>query len=34
MVEEKRDNKVGDPIDLFLKESLMQDKNEMMDGFA
>jgi hypothetical protein len=34
MVEEKRDDGVGYQIKLFLKESLAQQRNEMMDNFA
>jgi hypothetical protein len=34
MAEEKRDDGVGDPFKLLLKESLMQQRNEMMDNFA
>ena len=34
MVEEKRDDEAGDPIKMFLKEALAQQRNEMMDNFA
>ena len=34
MVEEKRDNKAGDPFKTLLKEALMRQRNEMMDNFA
>jgi hypothetical protein len=34
MVEEKRDNEVGDPFKFFLEESLAQKRNEMMDTFS
>jgi hypothetical protein len=32
--EEKKDNGAGDPIKMFLEESLVQQWNEMMDNFA
>jgi hypothetical protein len=32
MVEEKRYDRVGDPIKLLLEESLMQQRNKMMDN--
>ena len=34
MVEEKRDDGGGDPIKSLLKESLKQQRNEMMDNFT
>ena len=34
MVEEMRDDRVGDPIKLLLEEALMQQWNEMMDNFS
>jgi hypothetical protein len=34
MAEEKRDDKAGDPFKTLLKESLMRQRNEMMDNFA
>ena len=34
MVKEKGDNGAGDPIKLFLEESLAQQRNEMMDSFT
>jgi hypothetical protein len=34
MVEEKRDDEAGDPIKLFLKEALAQQRNEIMDHFT
>jgi hypothetical protein len=34
MVEEKRDDREGDPFKMFLEESLMRQRNEMMDNFA
>jgi hypothetical protein len=34
MVEEKRDDKVGDHSKMFLEESLMRQRNEMMDKFS
>jgi hypothetical protein len=34
MVEEKRDYEVGDPIKLFLEESLTQQRKEMMNNFT
>jgi hypothetical protein len=34
MEEEKRDDGAGDPIKLFLEESLAQQRNEMMDNFT
>jgi hypothetical protein len=34
MAEEKRDDKEGDPFKTFLKESLMRQRNEMMENFA
>jgi hypothetical protein len=32
--EEKRDDRVGDPFNISLKESLTQQRNEMMDNFT
>jgi hypothetical protein len=32
--EEKRDDGAGDPFKLFLEESLVRQRNEMMDNFA
>jgi hypothetical protein len=34
MVRENKDNGIGDPFKMFLKESLMQKRNEMMDSFV
>jgi hypothetical protein len=34
MVEEKRDDRAGDPFKTFLEEALMRQRNEMMDNFA
>jgi hypothetical protein len=34
MEEEKRDSGAGDPFKLLLEESLMHQRNEMMDKFA
>jgi hypothetical protein len=34
MVEEKRDDRVGYPLKTLLKESLMRQRNEIMDNFA
>jgi hypothetical protein len=34
MVEENKDDKTGDPFKMFLEESLMQQRNEMMDSFV
>jgi hypothetical protein len=34
MEEEKKDNGTGDPFKMLLEESLMQQRNEMMDSFA
>ena len=34
MVEEKRDDGVGDPIKMLLEEALARQRNEMMDNFA
>jgi hypothetical protein len=34
MVEEKRDEGAEDPINLFLTESLMQQRNEMLENFS
>jgi hypothetical protein len=34
MGDEKKDDGVGDPIKMLLKESLKQQRNEMMDNFA
>jgi hypothetical protein len=34
MVEEKRDDKAGDPFKMLLEEALVQQRNEMMDNFA
>ena len=31
---QKKDDGAGDPIKMFLEESLMQQRNEMMDNFA
>jgi hypothetical protein len=31
---EKKDDGIGDPFKMFLEESLMQQRNEMMDSFA
>jgi hypothetical protein len=34
MVEEKRDDRAGDPFKTLLEESLMRQRNEMMDNFT
>jgi hypothetical protein len=34
MAGENKDNKIGDPFKLLFEESLMQQRNEMMDSFA
>jgi hypothetical protein len=34
MAEEKRDGRAGDPFKTLLKESLVRQRNEMMDNFA
>jgi hypothetical protein len=34
MAEEKRDERAGDPFKTFLKESLVRQRNEMIDNFA
>ena len=34
MAEETRDDRAGDPIKLLLEESLMRQRNEMMDNFS
>jgi hypothetical protein len=34
MVGENKDDGTGDPFKMFLEESLMQQRNEMMDSFA
>jgi hypothetical protein len=34
MVRENRDEKTGCPFKMLLEEALMQQRNEMMDGFA
>jgi len=34
MVEEKKDEGVGDPIKILLEEALKKQKNTMMDNFA
>jgi hypothetical protein len=34
MVEEKRDDRAGNPFKILLEESLMRQRNEMMDKFA
>jgi hypothetical protein len=34
MVGEKKYDGTGDPFKMFLEESLMQQRNEMMDSFA
>jgi hypothetical protein len=34
MAGEKKDEGTGDPFKMFLEESLMQHRNEMMDSFA
>jgi hypothetical protein len=34
MVEEKRDDKAGDPFKTLLKEALVQKRNDMMEKFA
>ena len=34
MVEEKKDEGVGDPIKIFLKEALKKRRNAMMDNFS
>lgn len=34
MAKEKKDEGVGDPIKIFLKEALERQRNEMMDNFA
>jgi hypothetical protein len=34
MVGENKDNGIGDPFKMFLKEALMQQRNEMMDSFV
>ena len=34
MVEETRDDRVGDPIKLLLEEALMRQRNKMMDIFS
>ena len=34
MAEEKRDDRVGDPIKMLLEETLAQQRNEMMDNFT
>jgi hypothetical protein len=33
MVGEKKDNGIGDPFKMLFEESLMQQRNEMMDSF-
>jgi hypothetical protein len=34
MVEEKRDDRVGDPSKTLLEEALMRQRNKMMDKFT
>jgi hypothetical protein len=34
MVGENKDEGIGDPFKMFLKESLTQQRNEMMDSFV
>ena len=34
MAEETRDDRAGDPIKLLLEESLLLQRNEMMDNFS
>ena len=34
MGDEKKDDGVGDPFKMFLEESLLRQRNEMMDNFA
>jgi len=34
MVDEKKDDEVGDPIKIFLEEALEQQRNTIMDNFA
>jgi hypothetical protein len=34
MVGENKDDGIGDPFKMFLKEYLMQERNKMMDSFA
>jgi hypothetical protein len=34
MVEEKRDDRAGDPFKTLIEEALMRQRNEMMDNFA
>jgi hypothetical protein len=34
MVGENKDDGTGDPFKMFLEESLMQQRNEMMDSFV
>jgi hypothetical protein len=34
MDEEKRDDKAGDPFKMLLEESLVRQRNKMMDNFA
>jgi hypothetical protein len=34
MEREKKDDGTGDPFKMFLEESLMQQRNEMMDSFT
>jgi hypothetical protein len=34
MAGEKKDDRTGDPFKLFIEESLMQQRNEMMDSFT
>jgi hypothetical protein len=34
MVEEKRDDRAGDPFKMLLEEALVRQRNEMMDNFA
>ena len=34
MAEERRDDRIGDPIKLLLEKSLEQQRNEMMDSFT
>jgi hypothetical protein len=34
MEEENKDDRTGDPFKILLEESLMQQRNEMMDSFA
>jgi hypothetical protein len=34
MVGENKNDKIGDPFELLIEESLMQQRNDMMDSFA